>query len=59
MKAMNCPLCGRTLQKIAKKDNRTHKIACCGKWIWFDAETNEYFIKQIPERTSSSGARFY
>lgn len=57
-----CPNCGKFLTMSDKRDPRIHKLACrkCWKWIWWKPNNPEYrVIKKIPERTSSSGLRFY
>lgn len=55
-----CPLCKRFLLMAKTKQTQPVKIACrkCKVWIWFFTE-NKYEVKHIPERTSSSGMRFY
>lgn len=56
-----CPKCKSFLVKADKRDRNVRKIKCncCGKWIWFIAKTNYFEIRNIPERTTSSGVRFY
>ena len=56
-----CPRCGKLLMWVKPNDNSLHKIACknCRKWIWFWAGTQEFQIKEVPQRTSASGMRFY
>lgn len=33
--------------------------AHCRKWIWFWADTQEFQVKEVPQRTTASGMRFY
>ena len=62
-KSIMCPKCGNFLTKVDKKDTRKYEISCkkCRRLIKFvpcsDEESLE--IKKIPERTQSSGMRFY
>lgn len=56
-----CPRCGKLLTWVDESDKKHHKVMCthCRKWIWFWAGTGEFQIKEVPQRTSASGMRFY
>ena len=56
-----CPRCGKLLTWVNKNDKKHHKVMCahCRKWIWFWAGAGEFQIKEVPQRTSASGMRFY
>lgn len=61
-KVINCPNCGAFLTKADSQDRTVHKIACkkCKKWIWYNPSNDKFFkIREIPERTQSSGKVFY
>ena len=62
-KSIMCPNCHKFLTKAdSKKDPRTHKLSCkhCRKWIWYVPNNDDDFqIKEIPDRRSSNGMRFY
>lgn len=61
-KSIMCPYCHKFLAKADKDDPNIHKKACknCHKWIWFKPNNDDYKkILEIPERTTSSGKRFY
>lgn len=58
---ITCPNCGSLLTRTDKRDARTHKLACrkCWKWIWFVPASDYREVKEIPQRESGSGMRFY
>lgn len=60
-RSVMCPRCGKLLTWVNKNDKKHHKVMCthCRKWIWFWAGTQEFQIKEVPQRTSASGMRFY
>ena len=60
-KTIYCPKCGR---KVATWDGRSTinilvKCKKCNKLIVYDVENEKVKIKEIPQRTTSSGMRFY
>ena len=60
-KTIYCPECGR---KVATWDGRSTNnisVKCkkCNKLVVYDVESEEVKIKAIPQRTTSSGMRFY
>ena len=60
-KTIYCPKCGR---KVATWDGRSKNnisVKCkkCNKLVVYDVESEEVKIKAIPQRTTSSGMRFY
>lgn len=56
-----CPNCGKFLTKADKEDVRIHKLVCrnCKKCVWYVPANNCREIKEIPQRESGSGMRFY
>ena len=61
LKTIYCPKCGR---KVATWDGRSTinilvKCKKCNKLVVYDVESEEVKIKAIPQRTTSSGMRFY
>ena len=60
-KTIYCPKCGI---KVATWDGRSKNnisVKCkkCNKLVVYDVESEEVKIKAIPQRTTSSGMRFY
>ena len=60
-KIIYCPKCDR---KVATWDGRSKNnisVKCnkCNKLVVYDVESEEVKIKAIPQRTTSSGMRFY
>ena len=60
-KTIYCPKCGR---KVAKWDGRSTNnisVKCkkCNKLIVYDVENEKSEIKEIPQRSTSGGMRFY
>ena len=60
-KTIYCPKCGR---KVATWDGRSTinvlaKCKKCKKLVVYNIENEETKIKEIPQRTTSSGMRFY
>lgn len=60
-KTIYCPKCRR---KVATWDGRSTiniSVKCkkCNKLIVYDIENEKTIIKEIPQRTTSSGMRFY
>ena len=60
-KTIYCPKCGR---KVAIWDGRsTNKMSVkgkkCNKLVVYDVENEKVEIKNIPQRTTSSGMIFY
>ena len=60
-KTIYCPKCGR---KVATWDGRSTiniSVRCkkCDKLVVCDVESGNTKIKEIPQRTTSSGMRFY
>ena len=60
-KTIYCPKCGR---KVATWDgcstnNISVKCKKCNKLVVYDVENEKVKIKEIPQRTTSSGMRFY
>ena len=60
-RSVMCPRGGKLLTWVNKSDKKHHKVMCthCRKWIWFWDGTQEFQIKEVPQRTSASGMRFY
>lgn len=56
-----CPRCGKFLMKTDRDNTNVIKIACknCNKWIWCLPVTEDYIVKDIPERQTGSGMRFF
>ena len=60
-KTIYCPKCGR---KVATWDGRSTiniSVKCkkCNKLVVYDVESGNAKIKEIPQRATSSGTRFY
>lgn len=60
-KTIYCPICGR---KVAAWDGRSTNnisVKCkkCNKLVVYDVENEKTQIKEIPQRITSSGMRFY
>ena len=60
-KTIYCPKCGR---KVATWDGRSTiniSVKCkkCNKLVVYDVENENVEIKEIPQRATSSGKRFY
>lgn len=60
-KTIYCPKCGR---KVATWDGRSTNnisVKCkkCNKLVVYNVENEKVEIKEIPQRTTSSGMRFY
>ena len=60
-KTIYCPICGR---KVATWDGRSTfnisaKCKKCKKLVVYNVENEETKIKEIPQRETSSGMRFY
>ena len=60
-KTIYCPKCGR---KVATWDghsanNISVKCKKCNKLVVYDVENEKAEIKEIPQRTTSGGMRFY
>ena len=60
-KTIYCPKCGR---KVAIWDGRSTNnisVKCkkCNKLVVYDVENEKAEVKEIPQRTTSSGMRFY
>ena len=60
-KTIYCHKCGR---KVATWDGRSTiniSVKCkkCNKLVVYDIENEKVKIKEIPQRTTSSGMRFY
>lgn len=60
-KTIYCPKCGR---KVATCDGRSTidiSVKCnkCKKLVVYDVENENVEIKEIPQRETSSGKRFY
>lgn len=60
-KTIYCPKCGR---KVATWDGRSTiniSVKCkkCNKLVVYDVENEKVEIKEIPQRATSSGKRFY
>ena len=53
-RSVMCPRCGKLLTWVNKNDKKHHKVMCT-----FWAGTQEFQIKEVPQRTSASGMRFY
>lgn len=56
-----CPSCKKYLAIADAEDNTLHKRECkyCRKWIWYTPSMRWVETHKTPERTSSSGKRFY
>lgn len=60
-KTIYCPRCGR---KVATYDGRskinpTAKCGKCKKLVVYNIEKDKAVLKEVPNRTQSSGMRFY
>lgn len=60
-KTIYCPLCGRKAMDVDEKSEMDFYSKCkkCNKIVYYHAETKKVETKNIPERTTSSGIRFY
>ena len=60
-KTIYCPLCGRKAMDVDEKSEVDFYSKCkkCNKIVYYHAETKKVETKNIPERTTSSGIRFY
>lgn len=60
-KTIYCPSCGRKAMDIDEKSKMDFYVKCkkCNKIVYYHAETKIVEMKNIPERTTSSGIRFY
>ena len=60
-KTIYCPLCGRKAMDVDEKTEMDFYSKCkkCNKIVYYHAETKKVETKNIPERTTSSGIRFY
>lgn len=60
-KTIYCPLCGRKAMDVDEKSEMDFYSKCkkCNKIVYYHAETKKVETKNIPERTTSSGMRFY
>ena len=60
-KTIYCPLCGREAMDVDEKSEMDFYSKCkkCNKIVYYHAETKKVETKNIPERTTSSGMRFY
>ena len=60
-KTIYCPLCGRKAMDVDEKSEMDFYSKCkkCNKIVYYHADTKKVETKNIPERTTSSGMRFY
>ena len=60
-KTIYCPLCGRKAMDVDEKSEMDFYSKCkkCNKIVYYHADTKKVETKNIPERTTSSGIRFY
>ena len=60
-KTIYCPLCGIKAMDVDEKSEMDFYSKCkkCNKIVYYHAETKKVETKNIPERTTSSGIRFY
>ena len=60
-KTIYCPLCGTKAMAVDEKSEMDFYSKCkkCNKIVYYHAETKKVETKNIPERTTSSGMRFY
>ena len=61
IKIIYCPKCNRKVTKWDGKSsiNPVAKCQKCNKLVVYDIKTEEVKRKIVPERTTSSGMRFY
>ena len=60
-KNIYCPRCGRKIMKVRTESTIDMQANCkkCNKRISYFPETESVIVTNIPERTTSSGMRFY
>ena len=60
-KTIYCPKCGRKVATLDGRSTINISVRCkkCDKLVVYDVEIEEVKIKAIPQRTTSSGMRFY
>lgn len=56
-----CPKCGRKVLTYDGKSKITKDVVCkkCNKLAVFNPENRTVVLQELPNRTTSSGARFY
>ncbi len=61
VKIIYCPTCGRCVTSWDGKSvaNPIGKCKKCNKIVIFDVKKQEIKTNKVPERTTSSGMRFY
>ena len=60
-KTIYCPKCGRKVATWDRRSTINISVKCknCNKLVVYDIENEKVKIKEIPQRTTSSGMRFY
>ena len=60
-KTIYCPRCGRKVTTLDCRSANNISVKCkkCNKLVVYDVENEKVEIKNIPQRTTSSGMIFY
>ena len=60
-KTIYCPKCGRKVATLDGRSTINISVRCkkCDKLVVYDVENEKVEIKNIPQRTTSSGMIFY
>ena len=60
-KKIYCPKCGRKVATLDGRSTINISVKCkkCNKLVVYDVENEKAEIKEIPQRSTSSGMRFY
>ena len=60
-KTIYCPNCGRKVGTYDGRSTNNISVKCkkCNKLVVYDIENEKTEIKEIPQRETSSGMRFY
>ena len=60
-KTIYCPRCGRKVTTLNGRSANNISVKCkkCNKLVVYDVKNEKSEIKEIPQRTTSSGMRFY
>ena len=60
-KTIYCPRCGRKVTTLDCRSANNISVKCkkCNKLVVYDVKNEKAEIKKIPQRTTSSGMRFY
>ena len=60
-KTIYCPKCGRKVSAWDGRSANNISVKCkkCNKLVFYDVENEKVETKEIPQRATSSGMRFY